>query len=133
VLRADEDRPVAIGPVGSVVDEGELTDVETNSSSDSIGTRVVQPKVRRPLELSSLFDDLAKTGQAPATKVLRLTAVEREEEMADRLGVPVGTEVQQLVRLRSAVGKPIAKMTNFLPERAESSPWKTWRRTGSTP
>ncbi len=28
-----------------------------------IGTRVVQPKVRRPLELSSLFDDLAGSGQ----------------------------------------------------------------------
>ena len=29
-----------------------------------IGTRVVQPKLRRPLELTSLYDDLAAAGRA---------------------------------------------------------------------
>ena len=81
-----------------------------------IGTRVVQPKVRRPLGLSSLYEDLADSGQAPTTKVLEVEQVTCDEEVADQLGVEVGTEVLKVVRLRSAVGNPIAKLTNYLPE-----------------
>jgi DNA-binding GntR family transcriptional regulator len=80
-----------------------------------IGTRVVQPKVRRPLELSSLYDDLARTGQEPTTQVRAFEEVEADEELADRLGVPAGAPVVRVVRLRSAQQRPIAKMTNFLP------------------
>src|SRR5437588_6177919 len=35
-----------------------------------IGTLVVPVKVRRPVRLSSLFDDLQEAGQAPRTQVL---------------------------------------------------------------
>src|ERR1700733_7214564 len=35
-----------------------------------VGTQIVHPKVRRPVELTSLYDDLAKSGQQPATEVL---------------------------------------------------------------
>ena len=35
-----------------------------------VGTQIVHPKVRRPVELSSLYDDLVKTGQSPVTEVL---------------------------------------------------------------
>ena len=35
-----------------------------------VGTQIVHPKVRRPVELTSLYDDLVKTGQAPVTEVL---------------------------------------------------------------
>jgi DNA-binding GntR family transcriptional regulator len=81
-----------------------------------IGTRVVQPKVRRPLELSSLFEDLAGSGQAPTTQVLEVDKVACDEEVAAQLGVEAGVEVLKVVRLRSAVGNPIAKLTNYLPE-----------------
>ncbi|GAB6984072.1 GntR family transcriptional regulator [Nocardioides pyridinolyticus] len=81
-----------------------------------IGTRVVQPKVRRPLELSSLFDDLAGSGQKPTTAVLEVSTVAADDEVALQLGIPVDTEVLRVVRLRSAKGNPIAKMTNYLPE-----------------
>jgi GntR family transcriptional regulator len=81
-----------------------------------IGTRVVQPKVRRPLELSSLFEDLAGSGQAPTTEVLSVERVSCDEEVAAELGLDVGTEVTKVVRLRCAVGNPIAKMTNYLPD-----------------
>src|SRR5689334_22867068 len=37
-----------------------------------IGTRVVQPKVRRQLGLSSLYEDLEVSGQRPSTVVLSL-------------------------------------------------------------
>ena len=81
-----------------------------------IGTRVVQPKVRRPLELTSLYEDLAGSGQSPATSVLKVEAMACEQDVADRLGVKAGDEVLKVVRLRSAMGNPIAKMTNYLPE-----------------
>ena len=35
-----------------------------------VGTRVVQPKVRRPLGLTSLYDDLLASGQTPTTQVV---------------------------------------------------------------
>ena len=35
-----------------------------------IGTRVVQPKLRRSLELTSLYDDLTRAGRKPTTEVL---------------------------------------------------------------
>ena len=82
-----------------------------------IGTRVVQPKVRRPLELTSLHDDLARSGQSPTTTVISFEMVPASAEIADRLAVPPDDPVLELVRLRGAGGLPIAKMTNYLPER----------------
>src|SRR5262252_5855198 len=35
-----------------------------------IGTQVVHAKITREVELTSLYDDLAKTGRDPATKVV---------------------------------------------------------------
>lgn len=81
-----------------------------------IGTRVVQPKVRRPLELTSLYDDLAGSGQSPTTRVLDLESVAVEDDVALRLGVAVGSPALRVVRLRSAGEMPIAKLTNYLPE-----------------
>lgn len=80
-----------------------------------IGTRVVQPKVRRPLELTSLYDDLAGTGQEPTTRVLSFETVDASPDVATALVVEPGTPVVQVVRLRSALDRPLAKMTNFLP------------------
>lgn len=80
-----------------------------------IGTRVVQPKVRRPLGLSSLYEDLAASGQKPTTTVLSLKVEPATAEMAATLGVEPGDEISVLVRLRSAAGRPIARMCNYLP------------------
>lgn len=82
-----------------------------------IGTRVVQPKVRRQLELSSLYEDLARTGQSPTTEILAFEPVAADEVVAERLGVPEGSTVARLDRLRSAGQQPIARMTNYLPDR----------------
>ena len=35
-----------------------------------VGTQVVSSQVRRPLELSSLYDDLSNNGSKPTTEVL---------------------------------------------------------------
>jgi GntR family transcriptional regulator len=80
-----------------------------------IGTRVVQPKVRRPLELTSLYDDLATSGQEPTTTVLGFETVGADAEVAARLGLQEGDAVVHVQRLRSARELPIARMTNWLP------------------
>ena len=81
-----------------------------------VGTRVVHPTVRRPLELSSLHEDLRAAGQDPTTELLGFEHVAASAEVAEALQIAEGARVVRLDRLRSAHGSPIARMTNFLPE-----------------
>jgi GntR family transcriptional regulator len=104
-------RPTMRRAMQHLVDKGLVT------RRRGIGTRVVQPKLRRPLELTSLYDDLARAGRTPTTEVLSFAGVEARGEVAERLDVPEGTSVLELVRLRRAGGEPVAKLTNYLPER----------------
>ena len=83
-----------------------------------IGTRVIKPKMRRPLELTSLHDDLARAGRTPTTEVLSFAMVEAAGDVAEHLEVDEGTQVLEISRLRRADGEAIAKLTNYLPERA---------------
>jgi GntR family transcriptional regulator len=80
-----------------------------------VGTRVVSPNVRRSLNLTSLYDDMAADGQRPQTRVLSNDIVEASSEVAKALGLRAGDAVVQIVRLRSARDQPIAHMTNYLP------------------
>ncbi len=95
-----------------------------------IGTRVVQPKVRRPLELTSLYDDLSESGQSPTTAVIDLGQEAADDTIAAQLGLPVGTEVLKVVRLRSAAARPIAKLTNYLPPSLGDLTREDLERTG---
>lgn len=79
-----------------------------------VGTRVVSPKVRRSLQLTSLFDDLEASGQRPRTYVLSNTVQDASPEIADLLGIAKGAPVIAIVRLRSALDQPIARLTNYL-------------------
>jgi DNA-binding GntR family transcriptional regulator len=80
-----------------------------------VGTTVVHAKVRRGIELTSLFDDLARTGQQPRTAVLSHTVEPASAEVAAILGVAEGIPVLALERLRFAHDEPIALMRNYLP------------------
>jgi GntR family transcriptional regulator len=80
-----------------------------------IGTQVAQAKFKRPVELSSLWDDLVRSGQEPTTTVLSSAREHAVGEMARKLAVADGTEVIVLERLRYASGEPIARMCNYLP------------------
>jgi len=80
-----------------------------------VGTRVVSPKVRRSLELTSLFDDLAEAGLKPSTEVLSFATIPATPEVAGILMVPADSPVISVVRLRRALGQPIARLTNYLP------------------
>jgi len=80
-----------------------------------VGTQVVHPKVRRPVELSSLYDDLVSSDRKPRTEVLDLRIIPAPPEAAAALEIPPGTEVTWIERLRYAGGEPLALMHNAIP------------------
>lgn len=102
-------RPTVRQAIQALVDKGLLV------RRRGIGTQVVHSQVKRPLELSSLYDDLLAAGQRPATQVLRLATEEAGGEVAAALGVAEGTEVWAVERLRLTHGEPIARLRNHLP------------------
>jgi DNA-binding GntR family transcriptional regulator len=81
----------------------------------AVGTQVLHPKVRRPVQLSSLYDDLATEGKNPGTTVLSLKTVPAADSVAHALGLQEGGPVVALERLRYADGEPLAVMRNWLP------------------
>jgi DNA-binding GntR family transcriptional regulator len=80
-----------------------------------VGTQVVHAKVRRSIELTSLYDDLAASKQRPRTEVLALAIQPAPTTVAVTLGVADGTPVLTLERLRYAQDEPLALMRNYLP------------------
>ena len=82
-----------------------------------IGTQVVGGRVKRQVELSSLFDDLVRDGRAPSTTVLSYEVAEAEAHVCFALDIPEGTHALDVVRLRFARAEPIALMHNYLPTR----------------
>ena len=81
-----------------------------------IGTQVVQAKVTREVELTSLYDDLAKTGRDPSTRVVSFGTEPASDSLAVTPGIPAGTPVYVFERLRYAGAEPLALMRNHVPE-----------------
>jgi DNA-binding GntR family transcriptional regulator len=79
-----------------------------------VGTQVVSSQVRRHLELSSLFDDLKRTGQKPTTEVLEFRHGAADPDAAEALDLPAGVNVYHFTRLRCVGGKPLALMENWV-------------------
>mgnify|MGYP002724030150 FL=1 len=75
-----------------------------------VGTQVVASEVRRPVRLTSLYDDLAQDASRPSTEVLSLREVSAPEEIARTLNITEGAPVYHLRRLRGRHGKPLAIM-----------------------
>ncbi|MFF5367273.1 GntR family transcriptional regulator [Streptomyces sp. NPDC013187] len=102
-------RPTVRQAIQSLVDKGLLV------RRRGVGTQVVHSQVKRPLELSSLYDDLEAAGQGPTTEVVRNETVPATCDVAAALGVPEGGEVTVLDRLRRTHGRPVALLRNYLP------------------
>ncbi|MHC3467670.1 GntR family transcriptional regulator [Streptomyces sp. 7R007] len=102
-------RPTVRQAIQSLVDKGLLV------RRRGVGTQVVHSQVKRPLELSSLYDDLEAAGQGPTTRVLRNEREPAAADVAAALGLAEGSEVVVLERLRSAFGQPVAFLCNYLP------------------
>lgn len=80
-----------------------------------VGTQVVHSRVRREVELTSLYDDLERTDQQPSTTVLVNRVEPAPLEVADELSLEADAPVLRLERLRSARGEPLAVLRNWLP------------------
>ena len=104
-------RPTVRRAVQELVDKGLLV------RKRGVGTQVIQPHVRRPVELTSLYEDLARAGGMPTTAVLSLERVPASAEIAAELDLVEGVEIVVLRRLRYSHGEPLALMTNYLPGR----------------
>ena len=117
-------RPTVRRAIAYLVDQGLVV------RKRGIGTQVVHAKVRRPLELTSLYDDLITDGRRPGTRVLTLESVRAPDTVAHALGLEDGAPVLFMARLRSAGGEPLAVMHNYIPVNLLSVTARDLERTG---
>jgi GntR family transcriptional regulator len=80
-----------------------------------VGTQVVAAQFSRPLELTSLFDDLTAADHRPTTQVLALRDVPAEAHVATALSITRGSTVTYVERLRLQQDEPLAIMRNWMP------------------
>ena len=102
-------RPTMRQAIQVLVDKGLLV------RKRGVGTQVVRGQVSRPLELTSLFDDLTQAGARVGTQVLSLDSIEPDAETSAALQLAAGDQVWRLERLRFVGDEPLAHMLNFLP------------------
>lgn len=102
-------RPTVRRAIQEIVDKGLLV------RRRGVGTQVVHGQVTRNVELTSLFDDLARGAQSPSTQLLALETVLADAKIAEQLAVKEGSPALHIHRLRLADGVPMAVMENWLP------------------
>ena len=102
-------RPTIRRAIQDLVDQGLLV------RRRGIGTQVVHGKITRNVDLTSLYEDLERSGQKPETRVLSVETLPADERFAEALGVEAGSPVLHIARLRSADGVPLAILDNVLP------------------
>jgi DNA-binding GntR family transcriptional regulator len=102
-------RPTTRRAIQELVDKGLLV------RKRGVGTQVVQSAAHRRVELTSLFDDLARAGQDPTTQLLDYHTGPVGEEIGHELNLAEDREVVTIRRLRFANGEPLALMLNHLP------------------
>ncbi|MFT4220083.1 MAG: GntR family transcriptional regulator [Microbacterium sp.] len=102
-------RPTVRRAIQELVDKGLLV------RRRGIGTQVVQGQVTRPVELTSLYEDLKTSHHEPGTRVLELDQRAADHTVATSLGIPTGSTVVHFRRQRSTDGVPVAILENYLP------------------
>lgn len=102
-------RPTMRRAIEYLVDKGLLV------RKRGVGTQVVHTKVQRQVELTSLYEDLAKAHRDPHTRVLSFATEPAPDALALELGIPEGTAVYVFERLRYAGAEPLAIMRNHVP------------------
>ncbi|WBQ03857.1 GntR family transcriptional regulator [Kribbella sp. CA-293567] len=102
-------RPTVRRAISELVNKGLLV------RRRGIGTTVANQMVHRRAELTSLYDDLVREGRTPRTDVLSLLRSAQDDRAAEALGLPAGTPLVSIVRLRYAGEQPLAILRNWLP------------------
>ena len=103
-------RPTIRRAIQDLVDKGLLV------RRRGIGTQVVHGQVTRGVELTSLNDDLSRSGQKPSTDMLICEVIAADAKIAEELAVEVGAPTLHLKRVRKADGVPVSVLENWLPE-----------------
>jgi DNA-binding GntR family transcriptional regulator len=80
-------RPTVRQAIQTLVDKGLLV------RKRGVGTQVLNAPIRRTVELTSLYDDLTRSGLRPTTTVLGLELVDAEEPTRQRLNAHSGERV----------------------------------------
>lgn len=107
-------RPTARQAIGELARRGLVV------RKRGVGTQVLSARINRETRLSSLYDDLDRSGRHPQTRLLSFAVGPADEEILTPLLESAGevdesTEYQRIRRLRLADGKPLAILTNHLP------------------
>jgi DNA-binding GntR family transcriptional regulator len=102
-------RPTIRRAIQELVDKGLLV------RRRGIGTQVVHGQVTRQVALTSLFEDLANSGQKPSSKLLVFEPARATAAVAEALGTGTGDEVLHVRRVRLADSVPVAVLENYLP------------------
>lgn len=102
-------RPTIRRAIQDIVDKGLLV------RRRGIGTQVVHGEMARPVELTSLHEDLTRSGRRSSTSLLLSEVVQADAAMAEQLSVEEGSQLLRLRRLRSSDDTPLAVLENFLP------------------
>ena len=103
-------RPTMRAAIQELVDKGLVV------RRRGVGTVVVRAPVARPIALTSLYEDLKKSGKLPETKVLAFDRAPCPPEVRDFLNLDPGSPVLVFDRLRSADSTPVALMHNVISE-----------------
>ena len=103
-------RPTIRRAIQDLVDKGLLV------RRRGIGTQVVHGQVTRGVELTSLNDDLSRSGQKPSTNLLLHEVIPADAKIAEQLAVEIGAPTLHLHRVRLADNVPVSVLENWLPE-----------------
>jgi GntR family transcriptional regulator len=107
----DVSRTVVRQALGDLGNEGLLR------RRKGLGTFVAAPKIHGRLvqSLTGFHDDMLAQGRVPRTRVLDQRVMPAPKVVAGELGVPDGTPVVMIERVRSVNGDPIVHVTTYLP------------------
>jgi DNA-binding GntR family transcriptional regulator len=101
-------RPTVRRAIQDLVDAGLLV------RRRGVGTQVVNDQVRRPVRLSSLWDDLHDQGREPTTTVQTLRRTKAKGTVAEALGILENTEVVFIERCRASGTQQLAILRNWI-------------------
>ncbi len=106
--RLDLSRPTVRRAIAELVQRGLVT------RRRGIGTTVASEVIHRRDELTSLYEDLVRSGKEPRTELLEFNRAARSPVAAEFFGVPSNTDLVFVHRLRFAGDQPLSILCNWL-------------------